>query len=469
MDAQRKSTRLYYLFPPGIQNAALTYWGRRQSRIRFSGTFYERQEFLRDSQTWDEDRIRDYRDALLAGTVARAYHDTAYYRRIMDERGLKPDDIRGVADLQKLPITSKPDVRKHFDELVSSKISRRKLEVASTSGSTGTPLQTLWTRDGLAFKWAVWWRHRERFGMSRGALHAKFTAKPLVAARQRKAPHWRWNRHEHQAIVPMQQIRPERIAAIVDFLEATPFEFYSGATSIVHSAALAAADIGKRLARGPAVIFPGSENVHGFQRTSIERFTGAKISQLYGLAEGAGNASHCPEGNYHEDFEFGHLEPVDGVIDPETGAIRGRIVGTGFANPAFPLIRYDTGDIGVWRSADYRCPCGRESDVLSSIDGRAQDYLLTPEGQRISMLDNIFKHVDGLREAQIVQKQLDRVILRLVVGSEFSAEGEETLRKRVGSWLSESMSVAFEYPEAIERDTGGKFNAVVNSLGATQP
>ena len=201
-----------------------------------------------------------------------------------------------------------------------------------------------------------------------------------------------------------------------------------------------------------------------FQRRDLQTLTGATITDQYGQTEACGNASHCPELVYHEDFEFGVLE----CVDPEPlgdGRVRGRLICTGYANPDFPLIRYDTGDSAVWAPEGDVCACGRESAVLLEIEGRVEDYVLTPEGRRIMRFDYLFKDARNVSECQVVQHKPDEITLRVVRRDGYKLADEQQLRDEVAAWISPRMTVAFDYVDEIEREASGKFRAVNSLLG----
>jgi len=200
------------------------------------------------------------------------------------------------------------------------------------------------------------------------------------------------------------------------------------------------------------------------QRVDLERFAGAPIAEMYGFNEAAGNASSCPEANLHEDFEFGHLECVDPAVDIETGRITGRIIATGFSTTAFPLIRYEVGDFGTWMPDDYSCGCGRQSRVLASIEGRWEDYIVSPDGQKTRRLGEIFKEMPNLKQFQMVQNRPERVTLRLAVRDGYAQTDEEQLRRRVALWIDASLAVDFSYVDVIEPAPNGKYQRIVNTI-----
>ena len=92
----------------------------------------------------------------------------------------------------------------------------------------------------------------------------------------------------------------------------------------------------------------------------------------------------APDGRLHVDEDFAFVEFVP--VDRRRGC---RVVGTGVTNRAFPLVRYDVGDIA--RVSGRTCGCGRPGRIIDAIDGRREDYVVLPSGAMVGRLDHIFK------------------------------------------------------------------------------
>lgn len=456
--------RIYPRLPVFLQNAACWYYGKKEARTRFGSIFDQRLRELMDSERWSAAEIEAFQNERLRTLVRHAYENVPYYRERWKGLKLSPDDIRSREDLPKLPVLTKEDVRNNFDRLVSQTAPKGDLVFRHTSGTTGKALHFYVTNAAIAFQWAVWWRHRMRFGIEPGAWHANFTGKRIVPLDQCTPPYWRWNRPMHQALLTMHHLTPGKIASVIEFLNSQPFEFYSGYPSIIHMLALHASEAGLALQSPPRAVFTGAENMLDFQRRDIRKFTGAILTDQYGCSEGCGNASHCPEFVYHEDFEFGILEGVD--LQP--GAAAKSILCTGFSNDSFPFIRYEVGDTGVWAADDQRCRCGRSSRVLLRIEGREDDYVITPEGARIMRFDYVFKDAMRVKEVQIVQERLGEIVVRLVRRPNYGAGDEAEIVEEIKRWISPSLTTRFEYVQEIERGSNGKFRAVLSRL-QTEP
>jgi phenylacetate-CoA ligase len=451
--------QIYPRLPVFLQNAACWYHGKKESRIRFGGEFERRLRELVDSEKWSASEIEAYQNEKLRALVRQAYQDVPYYRARWKALRISPDDIRSRDDLHKLPVLTKEDIRLHADEFISAKASRRELLARHTSGTTAKALHFYLSKEAIAFQWAVWWRHRLRFGVGPGAWHASFVGHRVVPITQRQPPYWRWNRPMHQVVMNMQSLAPAKIPSIVAFLNAQSFEFYAGYPSVIHMLARNAAESGLALDKPPRLIFTGAENMLDFQRRDIHAFTGAVLTDHYGTSEGCVNASQCSQFVYHEDFEFCIMEGIERT----PGDAAQTILGTGFACDAFPFIRYEIGDTALWQERG-SCACGRHSAVLKRIEGRSDDYVVTPEGARIMRLDYLFKDALQVKEAQVVQERLGGIKIVLVRRDGYGVKDELELRRAVKAWLSPSLQVQFEYVGEVPREANGKFRAVVSRL-----
>jgi phenylacetate-CoA ligase len=452
---------LYPHLPIPLQNFACSWYGRKEARIRLGPEFEKHLARLVESEKWSQAEISAYQDERVRELIRYAYEHIPFHRDRMRERKLTPADIRQVADLSKMPVLTKEEVRNNRDRLLSTEVRPADLQLRHTSGTTGKALELYVNRSAIAMQWAIWWRHRMRFGVAPGTWHVNFTGKAVVPMAQSAPPFWRWNRPIHQALINMQQLTPSKIGAILRFLDEQSFELYTGYPSIIHALVMAANQAGLRLHNTPRLIATGAENVLENQRADIVEFTGSVVTDQWGMTEACANASQCRNFAYHEDFEFGAIERVE--ESQANGLKQGKLLCTGFTTPEFPLIRYDVGDIGIWPS-EQECPCGLRSPFLRGIVGRVDDYVLTPEGTRIMRFDYIFKHVPNVRECQVIQERVGEITLCIARRDEYNIADENTLREEVRKWISPTLNVQFNYVSEIPREANGKFRAVKSLL-----
>ena len=456
---------VYRRLPISLQNASCGFYGWKQARARFGAEFEQAFDQLLSSEWATSCQVRSHQDRQVEELVAYAYQKVPHYRRVMQRRNLTPKDIRTVGDLSKLPILTKEDLRAAPESFRAEGVSLKELEFRHTSGTTGKALQFYVHRRATPFQWAVWWRHRSRFGLRLGDHHANFTGKVIVPPEQRQPPYWRKAGPLHQTVVPMQHITPDKCAAIVDMLNAERFMFFSGYPSVIDALAGMALEQGLRLLPGsvPRVVVAGAENFLATQRRHINEWTGAVVTDQYGFTEACGNASPCLAGRYHEDYEFGVLECVPEGQEVAEGT-NGRVVCTGFLSKEFPLIRYDIGDFAVWDEPENHCPCGRKSRTIKAVDGRVDDYVVTPEGHRVMRFDYLFKDAVHVRECQVVQTKPGSVTFKIVRRDGYSTTDEATIVAMVREYISPTIDVDFEYVSELARSRSGKLRAVVSQL-----
>ncbi len=349
--------------------------------------------------------------------------------------------------------------------MVSTKNPDGKLYPRQTSGSSGMALDFYATKKSTSFQWALWWRLRLQNGINFGDKSLSFIGKIVVPIAQKKPPFWRVNKPLNQHLVNMQHIKEENITYFIDYINKEKFVFFSGYPSIIYSFCSLIENLGLSVKYPPKMVFTGAEKLLENQKNCIERVLQCPVTDHYGFSEGAGNASKCEHGNYHEDFEYGHLEPNQKIqVSPDT--FTGEILATGFSNYGMPFIRYNVGDTATWNTQ--KCGCGRNSSVIANIDGRTEDFIITPEGLTMKIHSYLFKDTKEIQECQIVQYKISEVVFRIVKRPGYSKANETQLTQKVRKWISTAIDVNFEYVSTIERTEAGKFMAVISYLDISQ-
>jgi len=204
------------------------------------------------------------------------------------------------------------------------------------------------------------------------------------------------------------------------------------------------------------IVTVGAENLLAAQKAVIATAFNAPVVQHYGQAEGVANFSECPMGRIHVDEDYAGVEFVPLDHDPNLF----RVVGTNWHNHAFPLLRYDTGDLVELQAGD-NCYCGRPGRLVKVIDGRREDYLQLSTGVQIGRLDHVFKDMVNVREAQIAQRSDRQITIRIVRGSRYTLRDEELLLREFRGRIGNEASITIEYVPHITRTKSGKLRLVV--------
>ena len=456
------SQSLYDHLPLSLQDLVVSVAGLRILRQRYGAPFQHSLATLQRSDFGSEDEVRRDQDERLRATIDWAVRTVPYYRELFRSEGIDAASIRGVEDLHRIPTLSKSTVRERPDSLHSEGVPRRRMIAAHTSGTTGTALQLMLTRESMGWEYAVILRQRGWFGLSLRDRFATFGGQTVVPLNQKRPPYWRHDRAGARTMFSLYHMSAETAYHYARELHKPVYQFWQGYPSSMGLICQHLDEVGVELGdAAPVAVFSSSETLLDFHRNLISQVTGAPIADRYGDAEFCVSALQCPEGRYHVDTEFCVIE-IDAHEETED-FVRGEVIATGFANRAMPFIRYRTGDVATLLKKE-RCPCGRSRPILEKIDGRIEDYVVTPDGRRVGRLDHVFKDAHEVREAQIVQVSPDALTVRIIPGAAYDADAEARIDAEFRSRLGEEIEISYELHDALPREPNGKFRAVLSEL-----
>jgi phenylacetate-coenzyme A ligase PaaK-like adenylate-forming protein len=453
---------IYLRLPVFLQNILVSLEGHRIKRRRYGKGFDECFERVKTVSVLDPEALHDFRTRRLRDFLEHAKR-SPFWSKSFKEHSLDLDSTDLFSELNKLPILTKDIVKKYQRDILCPGIPDNDIISCHTSGTTGSGLVFSSTGSAEREQWAVWWRYRDWHGISSDTWCGYFGGRSLVPLKNQHPPFWRINRAGKQVMFSAYHLKRETAKAYLDALRDYSIEWLHGYPSSL--SLLATYMLEQNLPRISSikVITTGAESLLPHQRATIKRAFSTPVFQHYGQAEGVANISECEEGRLHvdEDFSFVEFIPIAG------DGRQFKIVGTNWTNSAFPLVRYDTGDIATLGST--ACDCGRPGRIIEEIDGRKEDFLVLPDGAMIGRLDHIFKDLVHIREAQIYQKDPGGVVFRVVKGARYDKEKEEDkllteARKRLG----EEITIDIEYMNAIPRTVSGKLRFVVSDVESGQ-
>lgn len=450
---------MYEHLPVGLQNMVCSLVGRSINRNRYAPEYGQLLKGYLERIKYNPTELKQFVQGELFRFVWHATQTVPYYRRMVFNLGLSSDAIRSLKSLEDLPILTKPQVQANLKALRSDSISPKDIFMHHTSGTTGTGLVFPSTYKAQRHQWAVWWRYRFALGIRFDMWCGIFGGRLVVPRAQQKPPFWRVNRPGRRVIFSGYHLRPEWMGAYVDEIKRRGLTWLHGYPS--HLTLLARYVQENNVHFNPAIQFvtTGAESLLEHQRLAISQALGCPVYQHYGLAEAVANVSECSFGTLHVDEDFSMVEFVP---LPQSGTFR--IIGTNFTNDAFPLLRYDTGDIAYGVHESNNCACGRAGRTVDRIDGRVEDCIVLKDGTRVGRLDHILKDMVHVREAQFVQKGPGKLTLRLVRGAEFSEATEQEIRNESIHRLGRDLDLSFEYHDQLPRTGTGKLRFVVNEL-----
>jgi phenylacetate-CoA ligase len=400
----------------------------------------------------------------LQATVARVYNATPFYRRRFDEAGVAPADIRSLSDLQKLPFTTKADLRDNYPFGMFAVPMDNVTRIHASSGTTGKPTVVGYTARDIQ-TWAELMarslmaagtrrddivHNAYGYGLFTGGLGVHYGAERLGAS-----------------VIPISGGNTKRQVMIMkDFgptvLTCTP-------SYALHLAEVAAEmGVSFRDLKFKAGIF-GAEPWSEQMRREIERTLNLKAMDIYGLSEvmGPGVSIECIEAQNGLHVFEDHFIPE--IINPQTGAVLpygtpGELVFTTITKEAFPVIRYRTRDLSVLDPEP--CRCGRTIVRMGRIQGRSDDMLII-RGVNVfpSQIESVIMETKHLEpHYQLVVERigtLDQLTVLVEVNEAMFSDEiknlqsiERELERSIRETLGVATQVKLVEPKGIQRSEG---------------
>ena len=340
------------------------------------------------------EKLREEQSKALINQVKKLYERVSFYREKMNIHGVKPEDIKSIDDISKLPFTTKMEMRDVYPYGMLAVDQKEIVEVHTSSGTTGKPVVGAYTQNDIELWSEVMARtlgmggvdasdtvqNMFGYGMFTGGIGAHYGARRIGTN-----------------ILPVSSGNSKRQLQLMrDFgtsvLACTPsYCLYLAEFAQEHDIDIR--DFG--LKAGFFGAEPWSENM----RQDIQKKLGLKAFDIYGLTEiiGPGVAAECEEQNGLHFFED-HFYPE--IIDPETGKTlpdgeKGELVITTLTREGTPLLRYRTRDISYIMTEC--CPCGRTLRRIHRLFGRNDDMLII-RGVNVfpSQIEEILLGIEGV-------------------------------------------------------------------------
>ena len=329
--------------------------------------------YQKEIETMPVEEMKKLQSEKLVKQVKHVYENVAYYRDLMDKKGVKPEDIHGIEDLPKLPFLTKADLRDAYPYGLLAKPLEECVRIQSTSGTTGRRVVAFYTQHDVD----LWEDCCARAIVAAGGTSKDVCQVAYGYGLFTGGPGLNGGSHRVGCLtLPMSSGNTERQIQFMTDLSAT----------ILCCTPSYAAYIGESLKEQgykpediplKAGIF-GAEPWTEEMRRSIEATLGIKAYDIYGLTEtsGPGVSFECSEqtGMHINEDHF-----LAEIINPDTGEVlpegeKGELVFTALDKEAFPLLRYRTRDICVLSRK--KCSCGRTLIKMAKPMGRTDDMLI---------------------------------------------------------------------------------------------
>jgi len=460
--------KIYNFSPPFIQNIGRKVYSRFKRPIWKDPEFLKWYNFLQESQWWSREKLEEYQMRQLSKLLHHAYENVPYYRRVFDERGLKPKDIQDFKDLRKLPYLTKDDVRVNFNDLIARNIPKEQMNYGTTGGSTAIPLGLYIEKKTHSIRMAFEWREWNWMGYNFGDKCVVLRGNVINRFENGKRAWWEYDPSNNYLILSSYDMTEENLFKYVDKIEEFQPKVIRGYPSSLYILARFIKEHGLKVNKKGNIraISTSSETLYSPQKELIEDVFDCKIYDKYGNFEQVCMLGMCEKRKgYHDFMEYSITEIIGKGGKPVTkeGEI-GEIVGTEFTNYAFPLIRYKTEDLAVWTNK--RCSCGRGLPLIKRIEGRLQELIVTKKDNLISMTAiNMHSGVfDNVKQFQFVQEKKGKAIMKIIKKPSYTDKDTEYILSELYKKMGDEIDIEVVFVDEIPKTKRGKYRFLIQKL-----
>jgi phenylacetate-CoA ligase len=430
---------------------------------RYAGPFWIRRRWLNKTQWLSYPELGEIQLRLLRKLVRHCYESVPYYQRIMNERGIRPENIRSLEDIKRFPIINKKEVLQAEDSIISTKYPRWILRKGRTGGSTGTPIIMYRNPFSLGTEHAF---ARRQFDWAGVGLREKtaWIFQRVVAMPGQKYTHlYEYDPILRELTLSAYHCSNETAIEYAKMISKHKIEVVVGYPSSVYLMAKTCLNAGFQLRL--RVVLSTWEAMTDVMRQTISKAFGCRIFDFYGSGERVIAIHKCEHGSYHIIPEYGYTEliPLDGHMQNHY-----RVVSTGFWNKAMPLIRYDMGDV-VARLGQRQCTCGRQFPVVDSIIGKEGEVIRSPSGMTLGVTAAIqvlytVGGTNNVLETQFIQDKLDHITVEYVPGPNFTDDDLVNMKQAAARFLPKDLKVDFKQVKAVKRTPMGKIRPIISEI-----
>jgi phenylacetate-CoA ligase len=457
-----KLDSIYKSLPLPLQNAAVSLYGRYWHWLRFGGNYDQIQGGYQQRNQFDRYEWSEYQNKKLKELLSIALEKVHYYQRTWNSTQKKAA-LEG--DLSSLPLLEKEPLRRNPKDFVREDRLNKRTWVFQTSGSTGTPIASIWTlneiRNSLAVREV---RSANWAGVSFKLPRATFSGRIIEPDPDSKGPFYRYNSAEKQVYFSAFHLRPDTSWQYVNALRQHKIQWMTGYAVSFYL-------LGKFILEAQLEVPPikaiitTSEKLTPEMRGIMSQAFRCPIYEEYSTVENVLFASECEQGCLHVSPDVGIVE----ILRPDGSSCEpgevGEVVATCLIRNYQPFIRYRLGDLAAWDPNP--CPCGRTMPVIKEVVGRIEDVVIGPDGRQMVRFHGIFANQPHVVEGQIIQETLKKIRVMIVPSDGFGEEDKLGIIQRVQQRLGVEVEVAVEAVDEIPRSASGKFRAVISKLNDT--
>lgn len=417
---------------------------------------------LKSQENWHSTKINTMQTQKLSALIKHTYSTSVWYKPIIESAAIDLDNIT-LADLQKMPITTKADIRENTEAFISTKYPKETLNKAKTGGSTGVSLNLYFDEHCQQNRNAAQMYADNLAGWYIGARTAAVWGNPPVAKTIKQKI--RSYLLERTIYLDTMDLNPTSMNIFVDQWQNFKPEVIFGHSHSIYI--FAKHIIANQITHlRPKGIVATSMMLLEHERDSIEEAFNCKVTNRYGCEEVGLIAVECEiHKGMHINSPHIILECLNEYNQPVEPGTPGKLVITDLNNYGMPLLRYRVEDVGVL--SERRCECGRTTPLLEKLEGRVADFLKKADGGQVagvSLVERTLTKIPGIEQMQLVQEQLHEIIINRVKGAEYTPATDRDLLIEFSQVFGNDVIITINDVEKIPQEKSGKYRFSICKL-----
>ena len=425
---------------------------------------YSYYRFFKKTPALSKKQIEELQIKKLKSLLLHAQKNVSFYSERFKTHHFSPEKVDSISNLQYLPPLTREDLKENHEQIIAENYQRENLSMGSSSGSTGQPV--VYYKDnkgssaGQAANLMAWEMTGWKFGMK--GLH--IWGNPTTVNNE-----WKTTGSKLKAMLYRQHKFPAyklteegKFKELVETIKNGKYEFIDGYTNAIF---LTASYIRDNNIDFPELkfVFPTGENLDENQKEIIEQYIG-KVYDSYGCSEINGISMECPYCGHYHNLDP-HVVVEYGEIAADEFNTRPLII-TDLDNYAFPLIRYENGDLGQMSDQEKIEGCNIPFSRMRKVMGRQSDLIKLPGGGTFSVPSffgsMLLKKLPSIKQYQVVREQKDKLTIKIVLNRALSDKEKELLYDSLEEYLKGKIQYEVTFVDHIPVSRNGKFKLLID-------
>ncbi|ADZ09111.1 capsular polysaccharide biosynthesis protein [Methanobacterium lacus] len=410
------------------------------------------------TQFWSLKELEKLQWKKLKNLIIYAYEYVPFYRKLYKSENIDPKDIKSPDQLKKLPIITKRDINDNINDMKSILCQDKDFIKNSSGGSTGENLFFYNDKNRLNIREALTIRGNKWAGLNLGVKNVYLWGSQFDISLQDRFLVKMYNKLAGTLFLSSFNLNDDKMGEYAkkivkhspQVLVAYPSSLNTFAQYINQNEILNI-DINSIITSG--------ETLFDYQRDLIESTFKCNIFNRYGCREFGPIAHECSEHmGMHLNMEHVYIQFLE-----SKNCKYSNLIITDLDNYVMPFINYEIGDNG--NIIEENCNCGRKLPLIN-IEGRIFDVIVGTNGNHIggTFWTIFFRHINGIKQFQILQKNKNKIIIKIIVNADYKIEYTEKLINKLKSICGIEMKIEIIIVNEIPLPKSGKHRFIISNL-----